>query len=116
MDHMGIRQWNVTNYLESYPATYYESMQSRGNLYVLRNDHFKTIGAVVLLQEDNRWSDRADASAFYIHNLVTDSEVKGAGSMILQEIERLAVREKKESLRLDCAIDNAFCNFNHLQI
>ena len=34
---------------------------------------FAFVGAVVLLEEDDRWADRADSSAFYIHNLVTDS-------------------------------------------
>ena len=41
-------------------------------------------GAVVLLSADDRWPDGQSASAFYLHNLVTDPYVKGVGRELLQ--------------------------------
>lgn len=37
------------------------------------------VGAVVLLQEDDPWSDKKDLPAFYVHKLVTDIRAVGAG-------------------------------------
>ena len=108
MDDVGIRQWNVTNYLEAYPLEYYEEQQAAGRLYVLANREI--VGAVVLLEADERWNDRADDSAYYVHNLATDPDVKGAGREILKAIEQLAVEQEKRYIRLDCATDNTFLN------
>lgn len=108
MDETGIRQWNVTNYLEAYPPKYYEEQQAAGRLYVLANP--KITGAVVLLEADERWIDRAADPAYYVHNLATDPKVKGAGREILKAIEQLASKQKKRYVRLDCATDNVFLN------
>ena len=109
MDDMGIMQWNVTDYLEAYPIGYYAEQQMLGNLYALKDD--KTVlGAVVLLQSDDRWPDRADSPAYYVHNLITDPAVSGAGREILAEAEKLAIRHGKHFMRLDCAVDNVFLN------
>lgn len=110
MDEQGIRQWNVTDYLETYPITYYQEQQKSGNLYVLCNSAEKIIGAVVLFDEDNRWADSENVSALYIHNLVTTPDVSGAGEFIIKEVERIAVDSKKKKVRLDCAADNWFLN------
>lgn len=110
MNQKGIRQWNVTGYLEAYPIDYYREQQQQGNLYVLQDQKEKIVGAVVLLEADDRWLDRSDSSAFYIHNLVTDSEVHGAGSIMIQEAEKMAVQSGKRFMRLDCAVDNTFLN------
>lgn len=109
MEEKNIRQWNTTGYLEAYPVDYYARQQSLGNLYVL-TESSTIIGAVVLLQEDNRWVDKADMPAFYIHNLVTDPKVTGIGKRILMESERIAFQEGKAVIRLDCAEDNMFLN------
>ena len=74
MDEKGIHQWNTTGYLKAYPVDYYIEQQTLGNLYVLADNNV-IVGAVVLLQEDDRWSDKKDLSAFYVHNLVTDTIV-----------------------------------------
>ena len=110
MDTMGIEQWNTTGYLDAYPLNYYEEQQAQGNLYVLRAKNDVLAGAVVLLHHDERWKDRVEVSAFYIHNLVSDETMHGAGSILIQEVEKMAKQCGKEYLRLDCAVDNVFLN------
>ncbi len=109
MDRKGICQWNTTGYLETYPVDYYVKQQILGNLYVLIEGN-AIIGAVVLLQEDDRWSDKKALPAFYVHNLVTDFRVSGAGEKILMESEKLAINKGKYYVRLDCAVNNVFLN------
>lgn len=109
MDETGIRQWNVTRYLEAYPMSYYEERQSAGSLYVLVRDG-SIIGTVVLLEDDERWQDRSAEPALYVHNLATMPGEKGAGKTILLEAEQLARSMGKHYIRLDCAVDNQFLN------
>ncbi len=109
MDKKGVRQWNATGYLEAYPVDYFIKQQNCGNLYVLMEDD-TIVGAVVLLQEDERWADKEDSSAYYVHNLVTDSGVAGAGKRILMESEKIALSEGKSAVRLDCDVDSVFLN------
>ena len=109
MDEKGIRQWNTTGYLESYPDDYYREQQALGNLYVLAEGNV-IVGAVVLLQEDDRWSDKKDLPAFYVHNLVTDTSVTGAGKKLLMESKKIAFSKGMHAVRLDCAVDNVFLN------
>lgn len=106
MDEKGIRQWNVTDYLSVYPKEYYAKMQRSGFLYSLKMPDGKTVGAVVLLDDDGRWND--DKAAVYIHNLVTDPAEKGAGKILLALIEKFAAEHGKTLLRLDYAADSAF--------
>lgn len=108
MDEAGIRQWNVTNYLDAYPLEYYEEQQASKSLYVLAKPD--VIGAVVILEADERWPDKAKDAAYYVHNLATDPKVKGAGREIMKEIEKLAASKRKRYVRLDCAADNTFLN------
>ena len=75
MDKSGIQQWNMTNYLEVYPISYYADRQRLGELYVLSKEDV-VIGAVVLLQSDECWPQMADSPAYYVHNLVTELSVK----------------------------------------
>ena len=110
MDCKGIRQWNVTGYLDKYPFSYYEMQQRNGRLYVLHNNQNRIIGAAVLFEEDDRWEDCADLKAFYVHNLVTDSSSSGVGKILLQKLEKTAKSHGKDYLRLDCAADNGFLN------
>lgn len=107
MDKVGIKQWNVSHYLEAYPKEYYKRQIDENRLYVIA-DNDKIIAAIVLLEEDDRWDDQA--SAYYLHNFVTDTEVKGIGKKMLEFVEALARENNKLKLRLDCAEDNAFLN------
>ncbi len=110
MDRKGIRQWNVTDYLNAYPISYYEQQQKDGNLYILSLRDGRIIGTIVLLEHDDRWHDCAESSAHYIHNLATVPSIQGAGSILLQEAEKLAIKSGKEYIRLDCSIENLFLN------
>ena len=50
MDEQGIRQWNVTDYLNVYPQAYYRRQAEMGSLYVLKETESGAIvGAAVLL-------------------------------------------------------------------
>lgn len=109
MDKKGIHQWNTTDYLKAYPVDYYIEQQTLGNLYVLAEGKV-IVGAVVLLQKDNRWMDKEDLLALYVHNLVTDNRVRGAGKRILMESEKFALSKGMYAVRLDCAVDNVFLN------
>ena len=107
MEETGIRQWNATGYLEAYPREYYGDMLRQGCLYVLR-DGEEVLGAVVLLEEDERWED--GAPAYYVHNLVGAVSARGAGSALLEHVEALARERGRARVRLDCAEDNDFLN------
>ena len=109
MDAVGIRQWNVSDYLTAYPASYYEEACAAGSLYAL-HDGEKIVGAAVLLQSDDRWADRAADKAYYVHNLVTDVAAKGAGRALLAQAEEMARANGMRYMRLDCAVDNRALN------
>ena len=111
MDVEGIEQWNVTDYLEAYPVEYFREQAEPGNLYILVNDSTRKIAAAaVLFESDEQWFDRENTPAYYIHSLVTDTEEPGAGKVIMAEIDKLAIRDGKQCLRLDCAADSTFLN------
>ena len=109
MDEVGIRQWNVNGYLEAYPISYYEKRQREGLLYVLKKDG-RAVGAAVLLRHDDRWLDRDDGLAWYVHNLVTDPAEKGAGSVLLTLAEDKARANGMRFMRLDCPASSAHLN------
>ena len=110
MDKKGIRQWNVTGYLEAYPEDYYREACRRENLFVLEDASGRLCGAVVLLREDERWDGYPVKRAWYVHNLVTAVDASGAGKSILREAERLAKMQGMQAMRLDCAEDNEKLN------
>lgn len=100
MDEQGIKSWNTTNYIERYPISYYyEKQQNHEAFAVVERGSGRILSAGVLLQEDERWED--DSPSLYVHNLVADIRVKGAGSAFLQCAEEYAHSLGKEYLRLD---------------
>ena len=109
MDSRGIRQWNVTGYVERFPLEYYQQRQKEDSLYVLTTADGRIVCVGVLIEEDFRWgSDKAPA--LYLHNFASDSSEKGCGSVYLEEAEKLAFSMGKDYMRLDCARDNSFLN------
>lgn len=110
MDEKGIRQWNVTGYLEAYPEDYYCEACRNGRFFVLEDGSGRLCGAVVLLREDERWDRLPVKQAWYVHNLVTAVGSSGAGKSILREAERLAGTQGMQAVRLDCAEDNEALN------
>lgn len=104
----GIRQWNATDYLESYPPAYYEQLCRDGVLFGLFRDTGRLLAAGALFDEDPRWPHAA--AAYYLHHFVSDADEPGAGAAFLAHAERYACLRGKTRLRLDCAADNAALN------
>ena len=107
MDEKGIRQWNVTNYADCYPLTYYEAARQRGDLFVMAAAG-EIIACAVLKQEDDRWPQAMQAAepAFYLHHFATRVGERGVGRVFLQRAEDYAVQQGKTRMRLDSADDN----------
>ena len=105
MDAVGIQQWNVTNYQSAYPKAYYLQKIEQKQLHVLRNED-RICAAVVLLEDDARWSGDPYRPAYYLHNFVSDTTEKGAGSRMLEAVTQLALAKGKQALRLDCSVSN----------
>lgn len=111
MDEVGIEQWNVTDYWDCYPKSYYEKAVHDGNLYVLKEAGGDRItGVAVLYESDERWAKQQGPAAYYVHHLATRIGEKGAGKEMLAFCEKQAAADRKEYLRLDCAIDNPKIN------
>lgn len=111
MEKNNINQWNRTNYLDSYPRRYFEDKVEAGQLYVMQDElRGRVIGAVVLLAEDKRWNNEGSRKNYYIHNLVTDTEVPGGGQKIINLCEQIAVKNGASTVRLDCQASNIKLN------
>ena len=108
MNEQGLHSWNTTNYLERYPFSYYEQKAAEGLLYGLIGENNNILSAGVLLRNDDRWPDNAEA--IYIHNFVSSMNEPGAGSIFLKHTEQLASEQGITLLRLDVAKDNAVMN------
>lgn len=111
MDEVGIKHWNVYDYLSLYPISYFKWQQRHGYLFLLLKDD-SLIGSVVLRDHDCEgvWRDKSCAHAYYIRNLVTDPSEKGAGRLFLSEIEKKALADGAQYLRLDCSRSNTALN------
>lgn len=108
MDAQGLVSWNTTYYLERYPLSYFETMAGEGTLYGLLGPDGRILSAGVLLREDERWPD--DAEAVYLHNFVSAADAPGAGSAFLEKAERQAAENGIVRFRLDVADGNAVMN------
>lgn len=111
MSDNGIQQWNTTDYLNVYPPSYFEDHQKHGRLYKMSNmDTDKILGVMVLLDYDARWDGYESSDSYFVHNFATDPVVKGIGSLMLEEAEKLSILNEKKFLRLDCPEHNIFLN------
>ena len=109
MDEQGLRQWNVTRYLEVYPASYFQALVQEGTLYLLRrSEDGAPAGAAALFFHDARWTE--DAPARYVHHLVTTLGASGAGDALLDFCAEEARRGGAAWLRLDCQVENEMLN------
>ena len=108
MNAHGLHSWNTTNYLERYPLSYFEQKAAEGMLYGLIGEDNIILSGGVLLRNDDRWHDKAEA--IYIHNFVSAMNASGAGSVFLTKIEQLAREQGITLLRLDVAKENATMN------
>lgn len=111
MDERGIDSWNRSSYLETYPASHFEASAARGELRVCRGADGALLGALILLEEDERWSGCPTARAYYVHTLVTALDAPhGTGRALLEAVEAMARRAGKTCVRLDCKAANAPLN------
>ena len=111
MSQHGIQQWNTTDYLNVYPPSYFEEHQKHGRLFKMYDTNTDEIlGVMVLLDSDARWDGYESASSYFVHNFATKPSVKGIGSLMLEEAEKLSIKTKKVYLRLDCPAHNIFLN------
>lgn len=111
MDTKGINQWNRTDYWGVYPESHYEDYMKSGMLYVMkRKTDCAVLGVVALLEQDPRWPDGSEVSAYYLHHLATDLKERGLGRLMILECEALGIQNGKSAIRLDCAYDNSFLN------
>ncbi len=105
MEEKGIRQWNVAEYDEIYPLSYYEEERQKGELFVLADrDTNEIVCGAVLKEEDERWEDRAPS--IYVHNFVSKTAPRHVGRIFLIFAEKYAAERGKRYLRLDSARDN----------
>lgn len=111
MEVKGIRQWNTTDYLNTYPIPYFIAHQKCGNLYIAKDtENNKVCGVMVLMPFDTRWEGYEDFDSYYVHNFATDPETKGLGEFMLLEAEAIASQHGKTYLRLDCPSHNVYLN------
>lgn len=109
MDKKGIRQWNVTNYLEAFPKEYYLEKIEKKQLFVMKENGI-VAACLALSEQDSCWDDTDNTSVLYLHHLATAQWAKGIGREMLSAAEKQAKKQGKTCLRLDCAVDNEFLN------
>ena len=111
MEDNGLHQWNETDYLNNYQESYFEGQLKNKQLFVLKeSDTNRVVAAAVLLDKDSRWEKDTGGTAYYIHNLVTACDVRGAGTQMLKELEKLAASHGKDYIRLDSTEGHDFLN------
>lgn len=103
----GLNQW-TNNYLVRYNKDYFNEIMKIHQLYVVKQNN-EIVGVFLLKDEDKTyWND--DCSAYYIHHLAIRVGFKGNGSKILNFIEKLAKKNLKKYIRLDCKKNNEKLN------
>lgn len=108
MDKMHIQQWNVTNYLDVFPLSYFNKKQQEQKLYVLMEED-ELCAACILEEDDEGWYDQSPS--LYVHQLVADCRYPGSGSYLLEQVEKLAAAKMKKWVRLDCIKTNQALNY-----
>ena len=109
MNHVGLHQWNETDYFGRYPRAYWERNISR---FLVGEQEGRVVVAIALYTEDVRWTrdghytGTASGNAYYLHHLVTDPACKGAGRKMMLHVEQYAIEHHVSLLRLDSAVGN----------
>lgn len=110
MNQKGLHQWNETDYFGRYPRAYWESHIGS---FLVGEEQGRVVVAIALYTEDVRWTRDGhytgghSGRAYYLHHLVTDPAVPGAGAEMLRYVERFAIEQGISLLRLDSAVGNA---------
>ena len=111
MSEKGLRQWNTTDYLNTYPISYFEAHQRAGNLYVAKCTNTDAIiGVMVLMPSDPRWEGYNEFDSLFVHNFASDPSVCNIGAKMLLQAEKIAFDQGKAYLRLDSPFDNPYLN------
>lgn len=108
MDELGIDQWNNSGYLQTFTLEYFEKVIINQNLYKVLGEQERLVGAFTLFEEDARWTD--NAVALYIHNFVSQIDIKGVGDKIISFCESEARNRGISKLRVDCKNTNLKLN------
>lgn len=111
MAEKGLKQWNTTDYLNTYPISYFMLHQKAGSLYVAKDIKTSTIiGVMVLMPSDPRWEGYNALDSYFVHNFASDPSVSNIGAKMLLQAEMIAFNHGKAFLRLDCPFDNTYLN------
>ena len=105
MDREGLHHWNMFDYLDIYPQSYFEELAALGELYVLEQDG-EIVAAAALLEQDARWDAAQQADYYYVHHLVAKKNCPGAGTALLRFAEALGRQRGKRGIRMDSAVDS----------
>ena len=109
MNVMGLHQWNETDYFGRYPRAYWEAHIGS---FLIGEEQGRVVVAIALYTEDVRWTrdglytGALTGKAYYLHHLVTDPTVPGAGVQMMHYVERYASERGIKLLRLDSAVGN----------
>ncbi len=109
MNAVGLHQWNETDYFGRYPHHYWEQHISS---FLVGEEQGRVVVAIALYSEDVRWTRDGvytgshTGDAFYLHHLVTDPAVPGAGRAMMLYVESYAIQHGINLLRLDSAVGN----------
>lgn len=107
MEKKRISLWDETDYLGVYNLAYFRKKAKEGSFYALWLRSGKQVLALtVILKEDPRWETDGTKS-IYIHNLVSDPEAPGAGTLFLDLLEE-RFKGEYEFSRFDYAIDSSY--------
>lgn len=98
MKEKGIRQWVEGEYEKAFPPSYYHEKAKEGGLVGLK-DGDCLLAIASLAKEDGKWND--GEKAIYVHTFASDPKEKGAGSLLLSQIEEYAAKQGFPLLRLD---------------
>ena len=102
MNIKGIRHWNVYDYLNVYPLSHYQSLQEKGELFVLKDDG-RIVCTGALLNDDPRWTNKQ--SAYYIHHLTAEVSDKHYGQIFINKAIIYTLENKRQYLRLDSSVN-----------
>lgn len=104
----GVKGWNVKFYPNKYTQNYFVEQMKINKLFVIKLDNI-VCGAMLLKEEDKEYWNNDDCS-YYIHHLVTDSNLKGIGKKLIEFAKGQCKENDKKYLRLDCYKESVFLN------
>ena len=115
----GVKGWEVDFYPNEYDKNYFIEQMKINKLFVAKFSN-KVCGVMLLKDEDKDYWSNED-SAYYIHHLATDANLKGIGKVLINYAIGQCKKNNKEYLRLDCYQESQFLNeyykkmgFNHV--